>query len=285
MIKLYIPNISSGAVGGGWTFRNNLINGLQGKVSFVDDIDSCDIFFISGITMIDKSDIFEAKRQGKKIVLRVDNVPKKSRNKRSSPHERLKEFGQMSDWIVFQSKWSKKYTSPLFDDIGSKSSIIYNGVDKKVFYSDEGQRNNNRYLFAYHGNSELKGFWQAHYYFQMLARGNNKAEFWFIYDFGRGLEELKDSNFDFWNGENFKYLDKANTPHEMASIMRKCKYLIFPSFMDAAPNTILEARSCGLEVINTVSEFEGGSKEMLELKDISLERMSDEYLELFKSLL
>ena len=89
-MKIFTP-VMKDSISGGFSWRMNFIKGVQGKAEIVDCIDDCDIFLISGVTMIDKSDFNRAKELGKKIVLRVDNVPRKSRNKRCSPHERLKE--------------------------------------------------------------------------------------------------------------------------------------------------------------------------------------------------
>ena len=59
MIKIYIENISNTKIGGGFRFLENLNKGLKDKVTFVDDFKECDIFFIFGITAIDKGRVYE----------------------------------------------------------------------------------------------------------------------------------------------------------------------------------------------------------------------------------
>jgi glycosyltransferase involved in cell wall biosynthesis len=213
---------------------------------------------------------------------RVDNVPKKSRNKRCTPHERMQEITDLCDVVIYQSEWAREYCKPLAGD----GTIIYNGVDTDIFKPLEQERFK-RYLFAYHGKSELKGFWQAHQIFQHEHKLNNgRCEFWFINDFGRDLPELQASKFDFWNGETFVHHPKVNTPEEMAEIMQECTHLIFPSWADAAPNTVLEARACGLEVIGAPPAKYSGVQEMIDLpfEDIGLERMGEEYYGVMKLL-
>lgn len=280
MIKVYIPNISRSQIGGGWTFIKNIKEGLKREIEFVDNVDDCHVYFIAGPTIVDPSESGRAKDQGKAIVFRVDNVPKKSRNRRSTPHERMQEFASIATVVVYQSEWAKKYCYPLCGD----GTIIYNGVNKKIFFPDEKMKDKDRqiYLYAYHGKSELKQFWKAHYIFQLEHRHNPKAEFWFINDFGRDLPELQDANFDFWNGEKYKHLDKINNPEDMAKWMRKASYLIYPSILDASPNLVLEARASGLKVIGASDSRLSGTRELLDLEDISLERMCEEYLSLFK---
>lgn len=281
-MKVYIPNNSRQSVGGGWTFIRNLKEALKGEAFFVDQMEAADIVLIVGVTITDKNELHQAKKLGKKIILRVDNVPRKSRNNRQTPHERLKEFAEIADVVIYQSEWAKNYCLPLCGD----GAIIHNGVDQSIFYPPKEKPEKDISLFAYHGKSELKCFWQAHYFFQMHFRNNTDAEFWFIYDFGKELETLKFANFDFWQGEKYKYLEKITNPDKMADLMRQCKRLIFPSFADAAPNTVLEARACGLKVNCSALPDDSGTRELLNPElDISLERMGIEYLSLFKLVL
>lgn len=282
-MKIFIPNYSRSKVGGGWTFLRNITKGLENKAEFVDNWQVSDIVFIAGISMIKPGEIHEAYVAGKKIVLRVDNIPRKSRNSRNTPHERLKEIAELVDIVIYQSEWAKEYCRPLCGD----GTIICNGVNQKIFYPTEKKSKIDRYFFAFHGKSELKCFWQAHYFFQMEWRKypkDNKPEFWFIYDFGRDLQELQEAKFDFWQGEKYNYLPLAETAEDMADIMRRCTHLIYPSFADASPNLILEARACGLKIMH-VSDI-GGSKDLMDKDlDISLDRMCEEYLGVFKLLI
>lgn len=279
-MNICVPKINKQQIGGGFTFLNNFKKAVSSEVLIVDTIDQCDILFIAGVTLVDKSFVYEANRQGKPVVFRIDNVPRKSRNSRSTPHERMKEYASMSDVIVYQSEWAKRYCSPIIDD----GIIIRNGVDTNIFYKPEQEPKKDIYFYAYHGSNELKSFWRAHYYFQMIHRENPDAEFWFTYDFGKQYTELQNADFDFWNGEKYTYFDKIQTPEEMANIMRQCKYLIYPSFSDASPNIALEARACGLEVL--YAEKESGTPEIIKMpyEDLSLERMGQEYISLFKLL-
>ncbi len=291
-MKVYIPNISKQKVGGGWTFMRNLKKALKDRVLFVNTWQESDIVFIVGATITDPYEVIQAKKAGKGIIHRVDNIPKKSRNKRCTPHERMKQLSELSDVVLYQSEWAKEYCSPLCGD----GAVIYNGVDTDIFYpAKEKDKDWERYLFAYHGKSELKAFWVAHYFFQRIFRENKNCDFWFINDFGRDLPELQEAKFDFWNGESYTHLDKCDTPEQMAEIMRGCTHLIFPSVADASPNTVLEARACGLEVIGSPSAIRlkdgretaiSGTRELLEPDlDISLERMGDEYFGVFSLLL
>lgn len=282
-MKIYIPNTSSQTVGGGWTFIRNLKKALSPfGVAFVDNWQDCDVIVVVGVTITKVSELQEAVNAGKKVVFRVDNVPRKSRNRRQTPHEKMREIADLAEVVVYQSEWAKEYCEPLTGD----GVVILNGVDTDIFYPPKERASDNVYLFAYHGNSELKQFWLAHYYFQVVHRSDPSAEFWFIYDFKRDLQELQEANFDFWNGEPYRHLMKIERPEDFAKVMRQCTHFICPYTVDAAPNTLLEARACGLEICGVLPEIGSsdiniplsGVEEYMELEEVpTLEDMGEEY--------
>lgn len=277
-MKIYLANNkTSEQVGGGWSFIRTFKKYAQAR--FVESWREADIVIVPGITLVDIGEIKEAKEAGKPVIFRVGNVPRKSRNRRNTPHERMKEMAEISDVMVHQSEWSKRYCEPLVGD----GPVIYNGVDKQIFFPTEIKPDNERWLFAYHGKNETKNFWTAYFLFQNRFRENPDAEFLFVYDFGRDLEELKNGNYDFWNGEKYKHIPRPETPQGMAALMRQCTHYVHPAIADACPNTVLEARACGLEVIGAAPLELAGTQELLDPKmDISAERMVEEYIGLCK---
>lgn len=280
-IKIYAPTTKE-AIGGGWSFYRNFKKGMKDKVQFVDSWNECDIFFITGVTIVDLNEVREAREAGKKIVFRVDNVPRKSRNRRSTPHERMKEVAELSDVVIYQSEWAEEYCKPLCDE----GTVIYNGVDTDIFNKpkEEDPSRKNKYLFIYHGKNEHKGFHTAHYMFQQIFRKNPNAEFHFVYDFGSEMRGMFDSNFDFWNGEKYVYSAPMHRPEDVAELMQQCGTLIYPSICDASPNTVLEARACGMEVIGFPDRTMSGTAELMELEAYDLENMCEDYLGVFRLL-
>lgn len=279
-MKIYLANNSREQVGGGWSWIRTFKKYAQGYARFVDNWQEADIVIVPGITVVDMGEIKQAKLAGKPVIFRVGNVPRKSRNRRSTPSERMKEMAEIADVVVHQSEWSKRYCEPLVGD----GPVIYNGVDTRVFFPSELDKpNHERWLFAYHGKNDTKNFWTAYFLFQNRFRENREAEFWFIYDFGRELEELAKGNFDFWNGEKYQHLHRPETPEAMAAVMRECTHYIHPAVADACPNTVLEARACGLEVIGAAPLELAGTAELLDPKlDVSADRMVEEYINLCK---
>jgi len=287
-MNIYIPNISKQSIGGGWTFRSNLLKALKDKVFFVDNWKDCDLILITGATITDRNEMIEAKEDGKKIIFRVDNIPKDSRNRRTA-FSRMLDFAKMADYIVFQSEWAKDYVGWWFVDnkieITNKSSIIYNGVDKDFFSEYKNTiRKENRYLYIQYNRDENKRVPEAFYAFHQVFRKDKDSELWLVGQFSPTLVEY---GFDFFAGEKVTYLGVKDNRAELAEIMRSCQYLLFPAFADASSNQLTESLACGCKPIgiNPV----GGSIEIVNRwkQGIlpSIQEMSSEYLQVFNNLI
>ena len=129
-MKISIPVDSKQTLGGGFSFARNLEKGLkQIGVEVVADPYQSDVAVICGVTMISKETFAQLKEKGIKTVVRLDNVPRNSRN-RGTGTNRLRSYAQKSDAIIWQGQWAKWY---LEDFVGRKGDIIYNGIDLDVF--------------------------------------------------------------------------------------------------------------------------------------------------------
>ena len=284
-MKIYLANKSREQVGGGWTWMRTFKKYALAHARFVDTWQEADVVIVPGITLVDIDEIKAAKKAGKPVIFRIGNVPRASRNKGDWPAKKMKELAEYSDVVVHQSEWSKRYTFPLVGD----GPVIYNGVDTKVFFPLESQKpSHERWLFAFHGKNETKNFWTAYFLFQNRHRENPNAEFWFINTFpsgadGKEFQKLQDGNYDFWNGEEYEHVNMPTTPGAMADVMRQCTHLVHPAVADACPNTVLEARACGLEIVGAAPLELAGTGELLDPNlDISAERMVEEYIAVCK---
>ncbi len=292
MIKVYIPNASKQTIGGGWRFLYNLTKGGQDKIDFVKTWQECDVVLIIGATMTVRAEMEEAKEAGKKIVFRIDNIPKDSRN-RGTAFSRMKDFARMADYLVYQSKWAKNYAGWWFkneiEEFSIPEKVIYNGVDKDYFYPSKDIINEGIYLYVQFNRDENKRFPEAAYDFHLRHReavdsGGVLPRLVLVGNFSPHLIEY---NFDFFAGEQVNYWGIANTPEEMGDIMRKCRYFLWPAYLDASPNTLTEALVCGLEPVGINDE--GGSIEIYDnwrSDDIkSIQEMTDSYIRVFNKVI
>lgn len=290
MMHIHISNQSKQSLGGGFIFLQNLIAGSVGKAKFVDNWKDAHAILIGSVTMTTRQEIEEPKSHKKKIILRIDNMPKDSRN-RGTAFSRMKDFAKMADVIVFQSYWAKDYVGSWLQHehkVNIKSSrVIYNGVDTRYFYhKDDPRTRGETYLYTTYNTDENKRFPEAAYDFHLRHRtakrsGSPLPKLKLVGNFGKDLPQYK---FDFFDGENITYSPPISDRQLMADTFRSCQYLYFPAFADASPNTVSEAIACGCKVLlpNPI----GGTMEVLEQftkKIITIEEMADEYLGLVRS--
>lgn len=310
MLKIYIPNNSkSESLSGGFQFINNIKKGSKGLFEIVNTWQECDIVLITSVTMTVRAEMEEAKKAGKKIVLRCDNMPKDSRN-RGTAFSRMKDFAIMADWIVFQSKWAKDYvgwwlrekhkvstmlafhkTATLGPSVSEDhmgyflNSVIYNGVDTNFFFHNDipAQRRGNVYLYVQYNRDENKRFPEAAYYFHQQWRQRQNIELWCVGNFS---PELVQYNFDFFAGETVRYVPPVSDRMELGNLMRKAKYLLFPAFADASSNTCSEAMACG--VVPLITSSTGGTEEVVANclnKTYTIQEMAQNYLSIFNKII
>ena len=277
-MNIYVTQLDrKNVVGGGWTFNQNLRKVLKDEVFFVNLVEEADVYLISGVTMTRKGDLDYAKTHNIPIIFRVDNIPKKSRNSRMDVCSRLKQYSESAQVVVYQSQWSKR----LLEDICGEGIIIYNGVDTDLFNKDGDEmpkfKDRKVFLCVQHSSNVNKRFEEVKHIFTKQWRMlGDKCELWLV-----GRFEGEEFNYDFIRGEKVRTLGVIEDREKMAEIYRSADVLIYPAFADSCPNTVLEARASGLEIIGT--NFEGGTKELLLASlDIAIQRMGLEYLSLFK---
>lgn len=283
-MKIHIANKSKQQLGGGFTFIRNFTDALGTTVDLVECVEDCDIYFIPSASMVERSDVEFARQMKKKVVLRVDNIPRNSRN-RNTGTSRLYDFAQAADGVIYQSAWAQDYVG-YFLNVDKKSVVIHNGVNMDYFHPN-GRTENTRttYLYVHYNRDENKRFPEAAMDFHYKWRKDKNIRLMLI---GRFSKELIQSNFDFYMNEPFKWVGVIEDPQVMGNMMRQCDVLLYPSFSDACPNTMIEALACGLKVEHK------GHASMPEIQKafddhgieyFSLQNMGKKYLELFERIL
>lgn len=271
-MNIHILNYEPDRLGGGWTAARYLYEGLNG-VSY----DEADVVLITGPTMATHDQVAQAKRDGKKIVLRVDNAVRNSRN-RGTGMTRLKSFCEESDLIIYQSNWARDFIEPYIskngiDILTYKYAVILNGVDTQRFRPRH-KPPEDSYLYVRSSRDEGKQWIMAWYWFV-----NNPGHLDIV---GKFSSENMDWGFDFYNDENFRYWGEQK---DMPSMYNRNKYFLYTYLNDACSNTLLEALASGCEIIDVYGMLQtGGAPEIMACKDISVERMIREYREALETL-
>lgn len=267
-VRIHIAKYEPERTGGGWTFMRNFSRGISDKVSTYED---CDIFFISSPSLISRDEVLQAKADGKKIVLRLDNAVRNSRN-RNTGMTRMKDFAEWADLIIYQSEWAKNY---LTDYIHKDGPVILNGIDLDLY--TPGEKNEN-VLYSRFNRDETKNWEVARYWFSRQTKGK-------LIIVGQFSPELTDGNFDFYNGEQYEYfgvLDERN----MAKLYSVTGKFLYTYYNDACSNSLIEALCAGCTIVgDEYYRTTGGAPEILdkfysEGRDyFSLERMCRDYVE------
>jgi glycosyltransferase involved in cell wall biosynthesis len=270
-MKIFIPNQSKQSLGGGWTFINNFTNAARqmDPSLFAETMPEADIVFIAGATMIDREFVERAKKDDKKIVLRVDNAPRNSRN-RNTGTSRLKDFAEMADLVIYQSEWARMY---LANWLGKDGPVILNGADDEIFNTKGEQQPKEgepQFLFAQYNRDETKRWHEAWYEMSMAHRQWPNSHLWIVGNFS---PEQREYNFDFFMGEQYRFVGILERPEDMAEYLRATDWLLLPYYNDACSNTLIEARLCGVEKVHFSPT--GGTPEIMAAP---LERLTARYM-------
>lgn len=263
-MKVYIPNYQPKRIGGGWSFTDNFVKGMGDLIT--TDYAEADIYFIPSASMVQREDVKTAVRAGKKIVLRVDNAIRNSRN-RNTGMTRMKDFAGFANLVIYQSEWARRFLMPYTCKDGA---VILNGVDTERFNPDNRIESfEDNYLYVRSSRDEGKQWVMAWYWFV-----NHEG---LLEIAGRFSPENLEYNFDFYNGERYIFSGERT---DMPEVYKRNKYFLYTYLNDACSNTLLEARASGCEIIDVYGMLQtGGAPEIMACDDISLERMCEEYRE------
>lgn len=278
-MKIFVANSSHQKTGGGWTWIRNFKKGMGDLIT--DNYDEADIYLIASPSMVQRAEVFKARDDGKKIVLRVDNAVRNSRN-RNTGMSRMKDFATLAHEVIYQSDWARDYLYPFTERSGK---VIVNGIDLEL-YSEEKDDGDN-ILYSRYNRDETKNYEAARYWYSQYQLQNPEAKLFII---GQFSDELRQGNFDFYNNENYQYLGVMDY-RQMAKIYRLCHKYLYTYFNDACSNTLIESLCCGCDIVGDEYYREtGGAKQILDnfrnygREWFSLERMCAEYKQVLEAL-
>lgn len=268
MSKIHIAKYEPNRVGGGWSFARQFADQIK---EYLSDYESADWYFITSPSMVSRDEVKQAQSDGKKILLRLDNIVRNSRN-RNTGMSRMYDFAHMADVVIYQSDFARQLLMPFLKVDGS---VILNGCDQSIFNTfGRTESVNARYLYSRFNRDETKNWEMARTIFQDESVNNEYALLTIV---GQFSDEMREYNFDFFNDESYKYLGVISDPVAMANIYRMNDYLIYTYFNDACSNTLIEALSCGCEILDPYDMLlTGGAPEIM----TAFEHFGDEYFDI-----
>jgi glycosyltransferase involved in cell wall biosynthesis len=228
--------------------------------------------------MVQRYEVEKAKADGKKIVLRVDNAIRNSRN-RNTGMTRLYDFSKAADLVIYQSAWARDF---IMEFTGVNGEVVLNGCDLDVFRA--GTKTPFTYLYSRYNRDESKNWYAAWYYFVRTFAQNKNSK---LYIAGKFSAENGEYNFDFYNGENYTYLGVLDQQN-MADIYRQTESFIYTYINDACSNSLIEALCSGCKIVGYDYWKTGGAYEIMTAFNrqgrnyFSLERVKGEYEQLLQ---
>jgi len=171
-MKLYIAHGEDSKLGGGWSFIANAKKALADHLSSYEE---ADVYLIPSPSICSKEEVNLAKADGKKIVLRVDNIVRNSRN-RNTGMSRMKHFSDIADLVIYQSEFAYELLQPFLKKDGL---VIHNSVDTEIFH-DRGRVEDTiaKFVYARVNRDETKNWEMARYiYAQESAKRKGDALF------------------------------------------------------------------------------------------------------------
>lgn len=261
-MKILVPHDSTEFQGGGSTFIANFSKAINkyGHQT-VESGSDYDVLFIAGATLADREQVTQAKKDGKTIVLRVDNILEDRKN-RNSGMPRLYDYAELADVIVYQTEWAKRLLSPLLGN----GIVINNGVDTDIFYprTEKKDWEGLRIFYSKYSRNEVKQFHEVQYWWREYNLEKKDDTLVLVGRFADDYLRI-DHPFDFHNEEQYEYKGVIQNPQVLADVLRGCDIAFLPYMFDACSNTVLEAQACGLPVIYSPT---GGTPEIVEYGEV-----------------
>ncbi|KKN71705.1 hypothetical protein LCGC14_0417710 [marine sediment metagenome] len=266
-------------LGGGWSWANNFSDGIKGYEP------SEDIFIIPSASMVGRDEVEKIKGKGK-IVLRVDNWLKDSRN-RGTGMTRMKDYARLADVVVYQSQWAMDFISPYLPK-KEHEYVVLNGSDPEKFRPGgnmfEKRGKNDRCLYVRQNRDDSKQPHMAFYEYQQIRNEslekNIEMELWIVGRFG---PESVEWNFDLEDAP-VKYLGQI--PYEkMGDVYRACDWFLYSYYNDACSNCLNEAMMCELNIHDCGGMLStGGAKEQMVAGPRTSGDMVKEYINIFDTI-
>ncbi len=272
---LYIPFRKFRYLGGPSSFMSNLKNYLDKTgYPYTESFFKADgIFFPMGYRAYK---LWAAKRMGMKIIQRLDGVyyPSKHGERYYKFNSlQLKTYRYFSDFVIFQSEYSKKQVFEIFGEIDeSKYAIIYNGANSDIFYPTEKKELSGKIKFITTGNFRNVDMLEP----IILALDE------FVGERDFELNIVGPINNDLLRKYlNRDYIVKRETKDlkGVADILRSSDIFIYSHLNPPCPNSVVEAVSCGLPIVGFDS---GAMSELCYFSKDLLAYVSDEVFQRYE---
>ena len=244
-----------GPWGGGNQFLKALYKSLQKRgieVSTDSDFDA-EVVLINSFNSKSIDRIDNWKKDGKKIVHRIDGPIQLVRGKDKEKDDFIFEINKKADWTIFQSRWSCKENKRL-GWRGSNHCVILNGTDLDIFTpklrQDPTSIRSTKVIGSSWSTNPKKGL-----------------QFWIDLDTDLGWRQMMGQSVPIvtfvgrvdYHFRNIKHV-KAVSSKELADLYDQHHVYVHPTIDEPCSNALIEAQACGLP---TIVNDSGSNSEVL----------------------
>ncbi len=257
---IYIPfDEHSGSIGGPSTFMANFREYLlKVKYPFIEN--KSDYRKTSGIFFpisFDERILIFFKENNLPVIQRLDGVYYPSKHGIKYIYlnwEIKKDYLKFSDFIIFQSKYSRKECFTMLGEIEeNKYRIIYNGTDKSIFYPADKKFDKSKIVFTTTGSFRNRDMIEPVVMALDTVAENYDIELRII-----GPIISRDVK-KYINRPYIKYFGGMDK-RQISMHLHQTDILIHCQLNPACPNSVIEALSCGVPVVGFDT---GAMKEIL----------------------
>ena len=144
-----------------------------------------------------------------------------------------------ANYVIFQSGFSKAMCRSILKINPKPRRVIRNGID----FNFIDRIKKNKHVIP--GSFVASSLWRDNKRPNSLAQGFLESGVdKHLYVIGTGFDKR-------WNSHPRIHVLGKKTVEESISIMKRCKYLLHLCYIDSCPNVVIEALSCGLNVMCT----------------------------------
>lgn len=159
-----------------------------------------------------------------------------------------------ADAIVYQSRYSKKIYHKLVGKLKKPEAVIFNGADPRDYEVDKASIMG-PYTYNFLASTRV---WLKQKRLKQIVRSFLLADVKESCLFVCG--DIKDFNKDRYKNRNIKFLGNVSE-YTLATLYKGCDAMIHLTWVDACPNSVVEAQVAGCPVICT---DQGGTHELVE---------------------
>jgi glycosyltransferase involved in cell wall biosynthesis len=249
--ELYIPFDFFRYIGGPATFMQNLKDYLDNTgYEYSEKLNQVQAIFFP--ISFDRPALNKIKKRNGKIIQRLDGIwyPEKHGHEYKEMNRYVRDiYINYADHVVFQSQYSRRQCFEMLGEIAEERySLIYNGVDKSIFYPDPEHTTAEKFKIVTTGNFRNADMIEP----VVKALDILSNDYYFEFNL---IGPIRNNHLSSLLNRDWIVCHGPKNREQIATMLRKMNLFVYSHLNPPCPNSVLEAISTGLPVVG----FDSGS--------------------------